>query len=231
VCARHPREGEFLFSRDASTSTPIVAMAVRLLRGVSGAQSAFSTGGLCLSDNFEGDADFVPVENLTFGPAKLFLERYNARAFIADGAQWPTARVLASLPKFTKMVDRMTLEEALEARPEYRALHDAPDSALARLQFLDALARRHLEAVHKAVLKFGRCKGIGLEDLVFAAAAAAEDGLRALAAASGAAGTLDDNFARAWRCSSTCRAPTRASPSRPSAASRGSRSSRRPGTA
>jgi hypothetical protein len=46
------------------------------------------------------------------------------------------------------MVDRIaTMEEALEAHPEYRALQDAPDSALARLQFLDALARRHLEAV------------------------------------------------------------------------------------
>jgi hypothetical protein len=42
----------------------------------------------------------------------------------------------------------------------------------------------------------GRGKGIGLEDPVFAAASAAEDGLRALAAASsGVAVTLDDYFA------------------------------------
>jgi hypothetical protein len=46
---------------------------------------------------------------------------------------------------------------------------------------LNALARRHLGAVHREVLKFGRGKGIGLEDPVFAAAAAAEEELRALA--------------------------------------------------
>jgi hypothetical protein len=110
------REGEFLFSRDASTTVPIVAMAVRFVRGVSsGAQSTFSTGCFIFSDNFDGDADFVPVENLTFGPAKLFLERYHARAFIADGAQWPTARVLASLPKFAKIVDCTPMEKAVEA--------------------------------------------------------------------------------------------------------------------
>jgi hypothetical protein len=58
---------------------------------------------------------FVAVENLTFGPAKLFLELYHARAFIADGAQWPTARVLASLPKFAKIVDCTPMEKAVEA--------------------------------------------------------------------------------------------------------------------
>jgi hypothetical protein len=46
----------------------------------------------------------------------------------------------------------------------------------------NALARRHLVNVHREVLKFGRGKGIGLEDPVFAAAAAAEEELRALAA-------------------------------------------------
>jgi hypothetical protein len=90
--------------------------------------------------------------------------------------------LLSSLPKFAQMLDRMTLEEALEAHPEYRALRDAPDSSRARLCFFNALARRHLETVHREVLKFGRAKGIGLEDPVFAAAAAAEDSLRALAA-------------------------------------------------
>jgi hypothetical protein len=58
----------------------------------------------------------------------------------------------------------------------------APDPALARLQFLDALARRHLEAVHKEVLRFGRGKGIGFEDPVFAAAAAPAPALSRLAA-------------------------------------------------
>jgi hypothetical protein len=137
------REGEFLFSRDASTTAPIVGMAVRFVRGVSsGAQSAFSTGCFMFSDNFDGDADFVPVENPTFGPAKLFLERYHARAFIADGAQWPTARVLASLPKFAKMVDCTTMEKAVEApstapcmmRPTWRSR--ACSSSTARMALL-----------------------------------------------------------------------------------------------
>jgi hypothetical protein len=95
---------------------------------------------------------------------------------------WPAARVLASLPKFAQMVDRMGLEEAFGVLPEYRALSDAPDSSVARLCFLNALARRHLTNVHREVLEFGRGKGIGLEDPVFAAAAAAEDSLNALAA-------------------------------------------------
>ena len=65
----------------------------------------------------------------------------------------------------------------MEAHPEYRALSDAPDSSVARLRFLNALARRHMANVHREVLKFGRGKGIGLEDPVFAAASASEDRL------------------------------------------------------
>jgi hypothetical protein len=178
---------------------PIVAMAVRFVAGNDSAQSAFFCGDPFFNDDFDGAVEeegrllFVPVENLTFGPAKTFLERYHARAFIADGARWQAARVLASLPKFAKMVDRMTVEEALDAHQEYRALHHTPDSALARLHFLDALACHHLEAVHKEVLRFGRGKGISLEDPVFAADAASEDALRELTA-SGAA-TRDDYFA------------------------------------
>jgi hypothetical protein len=81
------------------------------------------------------------------------------------------------------MVDRKpSLEAAMEAHPEYRALSDAPDSSVARLRFLNALARRHMANVHREVLKFGRGKGIGLEDPVFAAAAASEESLNALAA-------------------------------------------------
>jgi hypothetical protein len=78
------------------------------------------------------------------------------------------------------MVDRKpSLEAAMEAHPEYRALSDAPDSSVARLRFLNALARRHMANVHREVLKFGRGKGIGLEDPVFAAASASEDSLAA----------------------------------------------------
>jgi hypothetical protein len=80
------------------------------------------------------------------------------------------------------MVDRMGLEEAFSVLPEYRALSDAPDSSVARLRLFNALARRHLVNVHRQVLKFGRGKGIGLEDPVLAAAAASEEELRALAA-------------------------------------------------
>jgi hypothetical protein len=81
------------------------------------------------------------------------------------------------------MVDRkQSLEEALVTHPEYSALSDAPNSSVARLRFFNALARRHLTNVHREVLKFGRGKGIGLEDPVFAATAASEDSLNALAA-------------------------------------------------
>jgi hypothetical protein len=106
-----------------------------------------------------------------------------AHRFVSDHVRWPAARILASLPKFAQMVDRMGLEEALGAHPEYRAVSDAPDSSVARLRFFNALARRHLVNVHREVLKFCRCMGIGLEDPMFAsAAAAAEEELRALAA-------------------------------------------------
>jgi hypothetical protein len=47
------------------------------------------------------------------------------------------------------MVDRMGLEEAFGVLPEYRALSDAPDSSVARLRFLNALARHHLVNVHR----------------------------------------------------------------------------------
>ena len=100
-------------------------------------------------------------------------------------------RVLKALSAFAKGVDRLaSLEAALDAHKEYLALQATPDSAFARLGFVDALApaRRHVEAVHKEVLRFGRAKGIGLEDPVFAAA---DTRAPALAALSGAA-TLDD---------------------------------------
>ena len=181
------REGEFLFSRDAATP-PTVATAVRFGE----TQSAFTRGDLSLSDNFDAvPGRFVAVENLTFGPAKLFVERQQARAFVT---QWPDARILEALAQFAKSVDRTTLADALEKRPEYRALHDAPDSALARMRFLDALAQRCLDAVDKEVLHFGRKKAIGLEDPIFAAVSARQEAMRSLVA-SGAA-TLDDYFAQ-----------------------------------
>ena len=54
------------------------------------------------------------------------------------------------------------------------------------MDFIEGLARRHLADVHKAVLDFGRKKGIGLEDPVFAAADARAPALLAASA------TLDD---------------------------------------
>jgi hypothetical protein len=49
---RSSRKGEFLFSSDASTTAPIVALAVRFAPDGS-VQSAFTRGGACLSDNFD----------------------------------------------------------------------------------------------------------------------------------------------------------------------------------
>ena len=197
LCARGSRAlhsscmGEFLFSRDASTTAPIVALAVRFAPD-GAVQSAFTRGALCLSDNFDTVAGRVcAVENFAFGGAKTYLEHAEAHRFVSDHMQWPDARVLASLPVFAKCTDRLpTLEAAMEAHPEYRALYDAPNSTLARKRFLDALACRHVADVHKAVLDFGRKKNIGLEDPVFAAAAEGEEALRELAASGRA--TLSD---------------------------------------
>ena len=197
LCARgyralhSSRSGEFLFSRDASITAPIVALAVCFAPDGS-VQSAFTRGALCLSDNFDTVAGRVcAVENFAFGGAKTYLEHAEAHRFVSDHMQWPDARVLASLPVFAKCTDRLpTLEAAMEAHPEYRALYDAPNSTLARKRFLDALACRHVADVHKAVLDFGRKKNIGLEDPVFAAAAEGEEALRELAASGRA--TLSD---------------------------------------
>ena len=186
LCARgyralhSSRSGEFLFSRDASTTAPIVALAVRFAPD-GAVQSAFTRGALCLSDNFDTVAGRVcAVENFAFGGAKTYIECLEAHRFVSDHMQWTDDRVLASLPKFAQMVDRKpSLEAAMEAHPEYRALSDAPDSSVARLRFLNALARRHMANVHREVLKFGRGKGIGLEDPVFAAASASEASLAA----------------------------------------------------
>jgi hypothetical protein len=166
------RAGEFLYTGDASSS-PIVATAVRFSEDGHSVDKAFTRGDWSLSDNFDAVAggQFVAVENLTFGPAKTFIERAEAIAFIANGARWPDARVLTSLPQFAKGVDRLaSLEAALEAHPEYHELQAAPDSGFARMGFIDALSRRHLADVYAAVLKFSRTKGLGLEDPVFAAA-------------------------------------------------------------
>ena len=143
------RAGEFLYTRDASSS-PIIATAVRFADD-GAVDKVFTRGDFTLSDNFDAvaaaEGGFVAVENLTFGPAKTFLERAEAIAFIASGARWPDARVLKALPQFAKGVDRLAASLLEDAPAEYRALQAAPDSALARLQFLDVLARRHLEAV------------------------------------------------------------------------------------
>jgi hypothetical protein len=180
---RSSRKGEFFFSRDASTTAPIVAMAVRFAPDGS-EQSGFTRGGHCLSNNFDLVRGRVcAVENFAFGCAKTYIEYLEAHCFVSDHMLWPAARVLASLPKFARMVARkQSLEEALVAHPEYRALSETPDSSVAHLRFLNVLACRNLTNVHREVLKFGRAKGIDLEDPVFAAAAAAEESLNALAA-------------------------------------------------
>ena len=153
----HAEECDFLFSRDASTTARVVAMAVRFYAEF-GAVTAFTRGALCLSDNFDTVAGRVcAVENFAFGGAKTYIECLEAHRFVSDHMQWTDDRVLASLPKFAQMVDRKpSLEAAMEAHPEYRALSDAPDSSVARLRFLNALARRHMTNVHREVLKFGR---------------------------------------------------------------------------
>jgi hypothetical protein len=101
LCARgyralhSSRSGEFLFSRDASTTAPIVALAVRFAPDGS-VQSAFTRGALCLSDNFDTVARRVcAVENFAFGSAKTYLEHAEAHRFVSDHMQWPDARVLA----------------------------------------------------------------------------------------------------------------------------------------
>jgi hypothetical protein len=175
-------EGEFLFSRDAST-TPIVATAVYFFGEY--AEKVFTRGDFSLSDNFDWvEGRVCAVENFAFGGGKLYLEHREAHAFVSDHVRWPAARVLEALPKFAKLTDRFgdTLDEAVfEAHPEYLALHDAPDSTLAREHFLSALVRRHVEDVNKEVLNFGRSKGVGLKDPVFAAASRVEEELRELA--------------------------------------------------
>ena len=62
--------GDFLFSRDASTTARVVAMAVRFY-AESDAVKAFTRGALCLSDNFDTvDGRVCAVENFAFGGAK-----------------------------------------------------------------------------------------------------------------------------------------------------------------
>jgi hypothetical protein len=115
LCARgfralpSSRKGEFLFSRDASTTAPIVAMAVRLFSvaavGRVRVLSGFTRGGLCISDSFDSIRGRVcAVENFAFGGAKTYFEYLEAHRFVSDHVRWTAARVLASLPKFAQMV-------------------------------------------------------------------------------------------------------------------------------
>ena len=86
------REGEFHFSRDASTTAPIVAMAVRFFfvaaDGRVRVQSGFTRGGLCLSDNFDSVRGRVcALENFAFGGAKTYLEYLEAHRFVSNHVQ------------------------------------------------------------------------------------------------------------------------------------------------
>jgi hypothetical protein len=77
------RAGEFLYTRDASSS-PIVATAARFFSEDGGhkVDKAFTRGDWSLSNNFKllltGRSATTSVENLTFGPAKTFIERCEA---------------------------------------------------------------------------------------------------------------------------------------------------------
>jgi hypothetical protein len=105
------REGEFLFSRNASTTAPIVAMAVRFSVAANGrvrAQSWFTRGELCNFDLVRGRV--CAMENFALCCVKIYLEYLEAHRFVSDHVLWTAARVLASLPKFAQMVDRMGLE-------------------------------------------------------------------------------------------------------------------------
>ena len=111
------RRGEFLFSRDASTTAPIVALAVRFAPD-GAVQSAFTRGALCLSDNFDTVAGRVcAVENFAFGGAKTYLEHAEAHRFVSDHMQWPDARVLASLPVLPNIHCRQGQPRANIKRP------------------------------------------------------------------------------------------------------------------
>jgi hypothetical protein len=95
------------------------------------AQKAFTRGAFCLSDNFDVVAGRVcAVENFAFGGAQTYLEHFEAHAFVSDHVRWPASCILRALHKFAKFIDRLdTVDEAaFKAHPEYRALHDAPDS-------------------------------------------------------------------------------------------------------
>jgi hypothetical protein len=70
----HAEECDFLFSRDASTTARVMAMAVRFYAEF-GAVKAFTRGALCLSDNFDTvDGRVCAVENFAFCSAKTYLE-------------------------------------------------------------------------------------------------------------------------------------------------------------
>jgi hypothetical protein len=108
---------DFLFSRDASTTARVVAMAVHFYAEF-GAVKAFTRGALCLSDNFDTVAGRVAaVENFAFGGAKTYLEHAQAHRFVSDHMQWPDARVLASLPVLPNIHCRQGQPRANIKRP------------------------------------------------------------------------------------------------------------------
>ena len=110
-------ECDFLFSRDASTTARVVAMAVRFYAEF-GAVKAFTRDALCLSDNFDTVAGRVAaVENFAFGGAKTYLEHAQAHRFVSDHMQWPDARVLASLPVLPNIHCRQGQPRANIKRP------------------------------------------------------------------------------------------------------------------
>ena len=112
--------------------------------------SVFTRGDLTLSDNFDADPRRTkPVENCTFGAAKLLLEKHHAAQFLSPA--WTAERVRSKLADFAA-VDGKTLDEALAAPALFLAeLQDSPHDLPTRRTFLARLMWRQLAAVDAAV--------------------------------------------------------------------------------
>ena len=121
--------------------------------------TAFTRGDISLSDNFDLHAGAtLPVENCTFGAAKLLLEAYEARAFVHS---WTDAQVRRSLDGFAAIRFggedfSKRLDDALahpEHRDLFRLIDSQPGDADVRAYFLAEVMRPHFAGLDAKALR------------------------------------------------------------------------------
>ena len=127
---------------------------------------AFTTKDPMLNDNFDFvPGRTVPVENCTFGAAKVFVERCEIHGFCHDPIALPDAYVCSLVSKFEGVpeTERERLLGVLASDSESASMSEE-NRMDARRTFMKEVLRTRIDATDKAVLDLAQKKGITREE-------------------------------------------------------------------